>query len=121
MTNLPIHITTHHLKLSDSLRRFANKKISAIGNVAQQALCAEVVLRRHSGAETRYSASARLALPGRDIHGRAIHPNLYVAIGKLVLKLRRLVRKRKTRLARYVNKHCHVVPSLVAAGVGALG
>jgi len=118
MTNLPVHITTHHLKLSDSLRRFANKKISAVENLAQDAVCAEVVLRRHSGAETRFSASARLALPGRDVHGRAVDTDLYVAIGKLVLKLRRLLRKRKTRLGRRIDKHCRVLPSLLSLRAG---
>ena len=99
MTNLPIHITTHHLSLSDSLRRFARKKIVPVTRFAHDVLAAEIVLRRHNGAETRFSASARLALPGRDVHGRAVHSNLYVAIGKLVSKLGRLLRKRKTRLA----------------------
>src|SRR4051794_8831218 len=104
MTNLPIHITTHHLSLSDSLRRFARKKIVPVTRFAHDVLAAEIVLRRHNGAEIRFSASARLALPGRDVHGRAVHSNLYVAIGKLVSKLvsklGRLLRKRKTRLAR---------------------
>lgn len=100
MTNLPIHITTHHLGLSDSLRRFARKKIAPVTRFANDALAAEIVLRRHNGAETRFSASARLALQGRDVHGRAVDPNLYVAIGKLVARLGRLLRKRKTRLAK---------------------
>jgi putative sigma-54 modulation protein len=99
MTNLPIHITTHHLTLSDALSRFARKKISSIRRFANDALAAEIVLRRHAGAVTRFSASARLALPGRDIHGRAVAGNLYAAIAKLVTKLARLSRKRKTRLA----------------------
>ncbi|MEO5718619.1 MAG: ribosome-associated translation inhibitor RaiA [Chthoniobacterales bacterium] len=100
MTNLPIHITTHHLRLSDSLRQFVRKKIAPVTRFAQDALAAEIVLRRHGGAATRFSASARLALPGRDIHGRAVDPDAYVAIGKLVAKLARLLRKRKTRLAK---------------------
>lgn len=100
MTNLPIHITTHHLSLSDSLRRFARKKLASVTRFANDALAAEIVLRRHNGVETRFSASARLALPGRDVHGRAVDPNLYVAIGKLVARLGRLLRKRKTRLAK---------------------
>ena len=100
MTNLPIHITTHHLSLSDSLRRFARQKIVPVTRFAHDALAAEIVLRRHNGAETRFSASARLALPGRDVHGRAVDSNLYVAIGKLVARLGRLLRKRKTRLAK---------------------
>jgi putative sigma-54 modulation protein len=100
MTDLPIHITTHHLSLSEPLRRFARKKIAPVRRFANDALAAEIVLRRHNGATTRFSASARLALPGRDIHGRAIDSNLYVAISSLVSKLGRLLRKRKTRLAK---------------------
>ena len=79
MTHLPIHITTHHLSLSDSLGRFARKKIGPVTRFAHDAIAAEIVLRRHNGAETRFSASARLALPGRDVHGRAVDRNLYVA------------------------------------------
>ena len=104
MINLPIHITAHHLRLTDPLRRFTRKKITPVARFANDALAAEIVLRRHGGAATRFSASARLALPGRDVHGRAVDPNLYVAIGKLVSKLGRLLRKRKTRLAKsYTN------------------
>ena len=100
MTNLPIHITTHHLSMSNALRRFARQKISSVCRFANDALAADVILRRHAGAKERFSASARLALPGRDIYGRAIASNLYAAIGKLVGKLARLSRKRKTRLAK---------------------
>lgn len=104
MTNLPIHITTHHLSLSDPLRRFARKKIAPLARFANDALAAEIVLRQHNGAVKRFSASARLALPGRDVHGRGIDENLYVAIGKLVAALGRRLRKRKTRLAKKFQK-----------------
>lgn len=100
MTDLPIHITTHHLSLTEPLRQFARKKIAPLIRFANDAIGAEIVLRRHGGAASRFSASARLALPGRDIHGRAVDANIYIAIGKLVDKLARLCRKRKTRLAR---------------------
>jgi ribosomal subunit interface protein len=100
MTTLPIHITAHHLSLSDSLSRFTRRKLAPITRFANDALAAEIVLRRHGGAATRFSASARLALPGRDVHGRAIDSDLYVAIGMLVTKLGRRLRKRKTRLAK---------------------
>lgn len=100
MADLPIHITTHHLTLSEPLRRFARKKIAPVARFANDALAAEIVLRRHGGAASRFSASARLALPGRDVHGRAVDANLYAAIAKLVDKLARLCRKRKTRLAK---------------------
>ena len=100
MTNLPIHITTHHLSMSKALHRFAREKISSVCRFANDALAADVVVRRHAGAKERFSASARLALPGRDIHARAVASDLYAAIGKLVAKLARLSRKRKTRLAK---------------------
>ena len=100
MTNLPIHITTHHLSASDGLRQFAREKISSVCRFANDALAADVVLRRHGGAKERFSASARLALPGRDIYGRAVARNLHTAIGKLVATLARLARKRKTRLSK---------------------
>jgi putative sigma-54 modulation protein len=104
MTNLPIHITTHHLRLRDSLRRFLRKKIAPITRFANDTIAAEIGLRRHGGAQTRFSASARLSLPGQDVRGHAVGPDLYTAIGKLVAKLGRLLRKRKTRLAK-VYKH----------------
>lgn len=97
MNNLPIHLTTHHLQLSDPLTDFVLKKVAPIKRFAKDALCAEIVLRRHNGAQRRFSASARLALPGRDVHGRAIHGDLYVAVGQLVTRLARRLRKRKTR------------------------
>jgi ribosomal subunit interface protein len=100
MTNLPIHITTHHLSASNALHQFAREKISSVCRFANDALAADVVLRRHGGAKEHFSASVRLALPGSDIHGRAVAGNLYAAIGKLVAKLARLSRKRKTRLAK---------------------
>jgi putative sigma-54 modulation protein len=100
MTDLPIHITVHHLNLSDSLRLIVRSKLAPVTRFANDAIAAEVVLRRRGGAQTRFSASARLALPGRDVHGHAADVNLYAAIGKLVGKLGRLLRKRKTRLAK---------------------
>ncbi len=100
MTDLPVHLTAHHLRLSDALRQFVRKKITPVKRFANDAISAEVVLRRHGGAKTRFSASARLALPGRDVHGSAVEANLYAAVGGLVTRLGRLLRKRKTRLGR---------------------
>lgn len=100
MTDLPIHITTHHLSLSDSLRMIVRNKLVPVTRFANDAIAAEIVLRRRNGTQSRFSASARVALPGQDVHGHAVHVNLYTAIGKLAEKLGRLLRKRKTRLAK---------------------
>jgi putative sigma-54 modulation protein len=100
MTKLPIHITTHHLVINDGLHRFVLKKIGALRRFANDALAAEIVLRRDGPAAVGFSAIARLSLPGRDIHARGNDRNIYSAIHQLVSKLARLLRKRKTRLSR---------------------
>lgn len=101
-SNLPIHITPHHLQLSPALQSFVREKLADVPRLAPDALSAEVVLRRHHGTSggQQYSASARVALPGRDIHGKARHADIYTAIVKLSSRLARRSRKRKTRLAR---------------------
>jgi len=99
---LPIHITPHHLSLSPTLRDFVCMKLAKIPRFASDVLAADLVLRRHHGRANgkQFSASARLALPGRDIHGSATHADLYSAIVQLVATLVRRSRKRSTRLAK---------------------
>jgi putative sigma-54 modulation protein len=97
MNDLPIHITPHGIELSFALRKFTEKKIARLSRFADDILSAEVVLREKSGANGLFSVSARLALPGRDVHGNAVHENFYAAINQLVARLARLSRKRKTR------------------------
>ena len=79
---------------------FIQLKISGLVRFARDIVAAEVVLRGKSGAAHLFSVSARLALPGRDVQGNATHANLYSAIDRLVARLARLSRKRKTRLAK---------------------
>lgn len=112
MNKLPIHVTTHHLQLSDALRRFLREKLTPVRRFANDALAAEIVLRRHNGSKIRFSASGRISLPGRDVHGRAVDVDLYVAIGQLVTKFGRRLRKRKTRLGRMLERHTRTTPSL---------
>lgn len=99
---LPIHITPHHLHLSPALCDFVRAKFAKVPRFAGDVLAADVVLRRHHGAAEgkRFSASARLALAGRDIHATATHADLYSAIVNLVARLARRLRKRKTRLSK---------------------
>ena len=97
MNALPIHITAHDIELSTTLRNFIEKKIARVSRFAADILAAEVVLREKSGGNGVFSVSARLALPGRDVHANAVHVNFYAAINQLVARLARLSRKRKTR------------------------
>src|SRR3954464_15775354 len=104
MKTIPLHITPHHLTISNPVREFLRIKISALARFAGDILSAEVVLRGPSGAAHQFSVSARLALPGRDVHGHATHSNLHGAVNRLVARLGRLSRKRKTRLSSVVRR-----------------
>lgn len=101
MRPIPIHIIAHNLSLSPALCEFVQNKIGAVSRFASDALAVEIVLRQSPamGAE-RFAASARLALPGRDVHGSAASAVIYNAIGKVAARLARLSRKRKTRMLR---------------------
>jgi ribosomal subunit interface protein len=104
MNNPPIHIMPHGIELSFALRKFIEKKISSLSRFAGDILSAEVVLREKSGANGLFSVRARLALPGRDVHGNAVHENFYAAINQLVARLARLSRKRKTRFEKGIRR-----------------
>lgn len=104
MNPLPIHIMPHGIELSIALRKFIEKKISSLSRFAGDILSAEVVLRQKPGANGVFSASARLALPGRDVHGHAVHENFYAAVNQLVARLARLSRKRKTRFEKRIRR-----------------
>jgi ribosomal subunit interface protein len=95
-----IHITSHNTELSDALREFIQLKIATLSRFGGDIVSAEVVLRGKSGAAHLFSVSARLAFPGRDVHGNASHSNPYGAVNQLVARLARLSRKRKTRLGK---------------------
>lgn len=111
--SLPIHITPHHLRLSPALEEFARGKLAKVPRFARDVQAADLVLRRHHGTSKgrQFSASARLAVAGRDIHATATHANLYAAIVKLVGLLARRSRKRKTRLARPVSLRAATPPA----------
>lgn len=98
---MPIHITAHNLSLSLPLCEFVRKKIGAVARFANDVLAVEIVLRRNpSHGSERFSVSARIALPGHDIHSHAAAPDIYVAVGLAAAKLARRLRKRKTRLSK---------------------
>ncbi|WP_170157071.1 ribosome hibernation-promoting factor, HPF/YfiA family [Roseimicrobium gellanilyticum] len=101
-TTVPIHITPHHLTLTPALAGCVHGNVGKLSQYAHDALAAHVVLRRHHGTAEgkQFSASLRLAIPGRDLHASATHADLYSAITKMTRRLARLSRKRKTRRVR---------------------
>ena len=100
MKHIPLHITAHDVDVSSRLRELLQTKVSALSRFAGDILTAEVVVRGPTGAAELFSVSARLALPGRDLQANATHANLFGAVDKVVSRLGRLSRKRKTRLAK---------------------
>jgi len=101
ITHIPIHITAHHVHLSEFIHTFLQEKIGALARLSKDVLAIDVVLRRTTDpGNERFAASVRLALPGRDVHSRAVAQDLYVAIGLVATKLARHLRKRKTRLSK---------------------
>lgn len=95
-----VHITSHNTELTAALREFIQLKISSLSRFGGDMVAAEVVLRGKAGTADLFSVSARLAFPGRDVQGNASHSNLYGAVNRLVARLARLARKRKTRLGK---------------------
>lgn len=97
---MPIRITPHHLTLSPALFAKVQNEISSLARFGEDIVKTDIVLRLHRGRSNGrlFSASARLSLPGGDIHASAKHSNLYTAISELEKRLARRLRKRKTRL-----------------------
>lgn len=104
-TVLPVRITPHHLTLSPTLVAKVQREVGSLVRFGENITRADVVLRLHHGKShgKLFSASARLSLPGRDIHASATHANLYTAISTLENRLARRLRKRKTRMENRVN------------------
>ncbi|WP_265593789.1 ribosome-associated translation inhibitor RaiA [Verrucomicrobium sp. BvORR034] len=101
-TSIPVHIMPHHLTLTPSLNACVRGSVEKLSHYANDALAAHIVLRRHHGTAEgkRFSASLRLALPGRDLHATATHADMYAAIGLMTRKLARRSRRRKTQRVR---------------------
>ncbi|RYD75826.1 MAG: ribosome-associated translation inhibitor RaiA [Verrucomicrobiaceae bacterium] len=111
---IPIHITAHNVSFSPALYDFVQKKIGAVARFANDVLAVEIVLRQNpKPGHERFSASARLALPGRDVHSSASSPDLYVAVGIVAGRLARRLRKRKTRLSKTFSVRSGLRPAVM--------
>ena len=97
---MKIHITPHHLSLTDALQQFAARKVSALDGISRDIDAAHIVLRDDSktNPERRFSASVRLMVRGADVFARGAGHDLYATIEKVVQKLTSGLRTRKSRL-----------------------
>lgn len=96
---MQIHMSPRHLTLTAAIYSFVAEKVLHLESMSGEILAAHVVLI-HDGpkSDKTYSVKVHLAVPGPDLHAEECDGDLYAAIDKVVDKLARLLRKRKTRL-----------------------
>lgn len=96
---MQIHLSPRHLVLTSAIHSFVCEKIGHLEANTEEILSAHVVLLHDEAqAEKKYVVKVHLALPGPDIHAEDAEGDLYSAIDKVVDKLSRQLRKRKTRI-----------------------
>ncbi len=98
---MKIHLIPRQFQLTNAIENFTAEKLAALEEIACDVQSADVVLAHDVGVNRarRFTASVRLALPGKDVHASDTGPDLYVAIGSVQRKLARRLRKRKARFA----------------------
>jgi putative sigma-54 modulation protein len=95
---MQIHISPRHLVLTGAIHSFVAEKISHLESITEEILGAHVVLMQDDSRTKKFLVKVHLGLPGPDIHAEDSEPDLYAAIDKVVDKLARQLRKRKTRI-----------------------
>ncbi len=95
-----IHLSPRHLALTSAIHSHVAEKISHLEEIAPDIMAAHVVLIHDSTSKPARSHGVKvhLAVPGPDIYAEDWDADLYAAIDKVVGKLARQLRKRKTKL-----------------------
>jgi putative sigma-54 modulation protein len=94
---MQIHVSPRHLKLTAAIHGYVADKIEHLEEMTAEIVAAHVVLMHDETATKSYGVKVHLAVPGPDIHAEDKENDLYAAIDKVVDKLARQLRKRKTR------------------------
>ena len=102
---MQIHLSPRHLKLTPAIHAYVAEKIGHLESIADNILAAHVVLLHDETPSKQHVIKVHLAVPGPDIFAEDAEDDLYAAIDKVIDKLSRQLRKRKTRL---VSKKKHV-------------
>ncbi len=97
---MQIHLSPRHLALTAAIHRHVAEKISHLEELTPDIVAAHVVLLHIESNKPpkQHCVKVHLAVPGPDIHAEDFDADLYAAIDKVVSKLARQLRKRKTRL-----------------------
>jgi len=92
--------------LTSAIYSFVADKMGHLENQTEQIIAAHVVLLHDETKKKQHTVKVHLAVPGPDVHAEDSEDDLYVAIDKVVDKLSRQLRKRKTRMIDQ-KKHRH--------------
>ena len=97
---MQIHLSPRNVRLTASIHSHAAEKIEHLEELCAEIVAAHVVLLHDDTAKpaSRYSVKVHLAIAGPDIHAEERDADLYAALDKVIDKLARQLRKRKTRL-----------------------
>lgn len=95
---MQIHISPRHLVLTAAIHSYVAEKVVHLEAITGDILGAHIVLMHEEGKAKTYRTKVHLGLPGKDIHAEDAESDLYASIDKVVDKLARQLRKRKTRI-----------------------
>ena len=95
---MQIHLTPRNIALTGAIHSFVAEKVTHLEAHGEQILAAHIVLFHDQNKKKPYAVKVHLALPGPDIFAEDAEADLYAAIDKVVDKLSRQLRKRKTRI-----------------------
>jgi putative sigma-54 modulation protein len=97
---MQIHLSPRQVKLTGALHAFIANKVAHLETLTDQILAAHVVLAHEEsqGRTSNYCVKLHVAVPGPDIHAEDRDHDLYAAIDKVIAKVARQLRKRKTKL-----------------------
>ena len=97
---MQIHLSPRNVRLTAAIHSHAAEKIEHLEGLCSQIIAVHIVLVHDDTAKpaSRYGVKVHLALAGPDIHAEEHDADLYVAFDKVIDKLARQLRKRKTRL-----------------------
>ena len=98
---MQIHLSPRNLRLTAAIHSHAAEKIEHLEELCSDIIAAHIVLLHDDVAKpaARYGVKVHLAVAGPDIHAEEHDADLYAAMDKVVDKLARQLRKRKTRLS----------------------
>lgn len=90
-----LHITGHHVAVTDSLRAYMVSKLDRVNRHFDHVIDVNVVM---SVEKLRQKVEANVHVSGREIHAASEGENLYAAIDELADRLDRQVVRHKERL-----------------------